>query len=362
MVRTGIEKTLRKVALAAFAATVAGTGMSADASADDKTVYLLSWGGTIQTSFEKEGWAEKFKEATGYEMVLVPKATSSEIIATAIAQKDKPQIDVVLCDYAAWLQGRHQDIFDEVDTASVPNLNGLYDYAPIRVGDAILGSYTYTDTLGIIYQPDMFKKNGWAEPTGWDDLLRPEFKGKISIPPVSNTYGLYTLIHFARANGGGENNIDPGFETLAKIAPGVVDWTTTFAKLGGYLQSELVAISVFGANSGFEIQKRGIPAGVVIPDPDYLSPTAVGVMKDAPNPEGARALMNFILGAEFQSFRAERFGSNAMNKSITVSDEAKKYLLTPEQMARLTTVDYEVVTQNRAEWNERFEKEIAPIR
>ncbi len=34
------------------------------------------------------------------------------------------------------------------------------------------------------------------------------------IPPINNTYGLYTLIMFARMNGGGEKNIEPGFKVM----------------------------------------------------------------------------------------------------------------------------------------------------
>ncbi|WP_340108254.1 extracellular solute-binding protein [Pikeienuella sp. HZG-20] len=356
------NRTYRAIRAAGMVAAVAALAATPAISAEKGTVYLLSWGGTIQTSFEKEGWAEKFKEATGYEMVLVPKATSSEIIATAIAQKDNPQIDVVMSDYAAWLQGMHQGLFDVIDETSVPNLTALYDTAPIVEDGETIGAFTYTDALSIIYQPEIFERNGWAPPTKWEDLGRPEFKGMVSIPPVSNTYGLYTLVLLAMANGGGVDNIEPGFDALREIAPGVVDWTSTFAKLGGYLQGELVAISVFGANSGYEIKKKGIPAEVVIPTPNFLSPTAIGAMKGAPNPEGARALINFIVGAEFQSYRAERFGSNAMNKNIKVSAESAKYLLTDEEKASLEKLDYEKVLPVRSEWNERFEKEIAPLR
>src|SRR5262245_33583949 len=80
---------------------------SADAVAQDKSkqVYFLSWGGTIQTMLEKEGWADQFTKDTGYTLTLVPKATSGEIIATAVAQKEKPQVDVVMCDLIAFMQG-----------------------------------------------------------------------------------------------------------------------------------------------------------------------------------------------------------------------------------------------------------------
>ncbi|HMS62483.1 MAG TPA: FAD-dependent oxidoreductase, partial [Solirubrobacteraceae bacterium] len=40
-----------------------------------------------------------------------------------------------------------------------------------------------------------------------------------------------------RMGGGSETNIDPGFATLKKAAPNVVDWTTTFAKIGTLMES-----------------------------------------------------------------------------------------------------------------------------
>lgn len=359
---SGLVKGFWRLASTALLAGIVTSTVFSAARADSKVVYLLSWGGTIQTSLEKEGWADRFQKDTGYKVVLVPKATSSEIMATAIAQKNNPQVDVVMCDYAAWLLGKHQGLFADIDEKSVPNLKNVYDYAAIHDGSKIIGSFTYADTIGLIYQPEMFKKNGWKIPTGWSDLMRPELAGKIAIPPVSNTYGMFTLVHFARAGGGGEKNIDPGFAMLKKLAPNVLDWTNTFAKLGEEMQSQQVALAVFDTTSGHEIARRGIPAKVVVPDPDYLSPTAVGVVAHSPNPKGARALLNWIIGKDFQQYRAERFGNNAMNKTIDISAEAADRLLTKQEMARLKPLDFETIIKDRAAWNERFEQEIAPIR
>lgn len=70
--------------------------------AQGKEVRFLSWGGTVQTMLEKEGWADKIQEGVpGYSVVLVPKATSAEGVAdraSAVAQKASPQVDVVMCD------------------------------------------------------------------------------------------------------------------------------------------------------------------------------------------------------------------------------------------------------------------------
>jgi len=357
-----MARTLTRILGASLAAFGLLTSIGAAQAQDKKPVYLLSWGGTIQTTFEKEGWAQKFKDETGYELILVPKATTAEIMATAIAQKDNPQVDVVLCDYVGWVLGTHQDMFQAVERSEIPNLENVSSNAIIEKNGKIYGAHTYTDTIGIFYQKEMFEKNGWEKPTGWDDLFRPELAGHLALPPASNTYGMYMLVHLARANGGGEANIDPGFDALKKLAPGVLDWSTTFAQIGTHMQAESVALSVFGANSGYELKKRGIPVEVIIPKPDYLSATSVGIMKDAPNPEGAKALMNWLLGKDFQQFRAERFGNNAMNTEVKVEGPMAERLLSREQISELQSLDYDVVLEKRSEWNERFEREIAHIR
>src|SRR5947209_4145318 len=112
------------------------------AAADTKTVYFLSWGGTVQQTLEKEGLAQKFKEQTGYSVVLVPKATGSEIIAAAIAQKDKPQVDVVQTDLLPFLAGDDQKIFAPLTDKDVPNLAKMPALARLREGRGVL---TYGD-------------------------------------------------------------------------------------------------------------------------------------------------------------------------------------------------------------------------
>jgi putative spermidine/putrescine transport system substrate-binding protein len=332
--------------------------LAAPAIAQEKTVYFLSWGGTIQTMLEKEGWAEKFRQETGYTVRLVPKATSAEIVATAIAQKDRPQVDVVMCDLAAFQQGIDQSIFAKLDAKEVPNLAKMVDMA--RIGET--GISTYADILAIIYHKEAFKRNGWAPPTTWTDLFRPELKGKVIVPPVSNTYGMYYLVELARLNGGGEKNIEPGFEALKKLAPSVVDWTTTFAKISDLMQQETALVSVFGNASGWEIVRRGVPADVVIPERTYMSPTVAGIMQGAPNPEGARVFLNWLISEQVLQYRAERFGQSPMNREVKVSGEHAERVVTGDDLKKLQTVDYDHLTKVRNEWNSRFQREVAPIR
>jgi putative spermidine/putrescine transport system substrate-binding protein len=326
--------------------------------AADKTVYLLTWGGTIQAMLERDNWAKKFADATGYTVVLVPKATGIEIMATAVAQKAQPQVDVVQSDLLPWLGGVQQGLFVPLDKAAVPNLSSLYEPALVKSGGQVVGVQPYGDVFCLIYNKEVFAKNGWAPPTQWTDMERPELKGQLLIPPASSIYGIYFLIIAARAHGGDEKNIEPGFTVMKKIGPGVVDWSDTFAKMSQFLADGTASLAFHGIAGALDMVARKLPVGYVVPDPVYFSPTAMGVMKNGPNPAGAAAFVNWWISPEVQSYRAETYGQTVMNREVKLSDAAGAKLPSKEKLGKLVEVDYATVLANRQAWSDRLQREV----
>jgi putative spermidine/putrescine transport system substrate-binding protein len=353
----------RMMLLASLVAVLLGLDLSPAPAQQKKDVYFLTWGGTIQAMLERDAWAKKFTEDTGYNVILVPKATGPEIMATAIAQKASPQVDVVMADMLPFLTGVQQNIFVPLDAKTVPNLAKLHDSAHVSsVAKATVGVVPYGDVFCIIYNENVFKKKGWAPPAKWTDLTRPEFKGQIVMSPGNATYGIYNLVIQARAHGGSERNIEPGFQAMKRIAPGVVDWSNTFAKMSEFLQAETAAVAVFTTTAANDMRRRGIPVNYVVPEPVYMSPTAMGIMQNAPNAEGARALVNWWNSAKVLAYRAETYGQSPMHRDVRLSPEAAKRVAHGEQLKTLTTIDYEYVNAQRAKWTERFDREVAPLR
>jgi putative spermidine/putrescine transport system substrate-binding protein len=330
-------------------------------AADDKTVYLLTWGGTIQQMLERDNWAQKFADATGFKVVLVPKATGTEIMATAIAQKDKPQVDVVQSDLLPWLSGVDQDLYVSLEQGTLPNLGKLYEPAVIKdsKGARTLGVEPYGDLFCLIYNKDTFAKKGWAPPTKWTDLERPELQGQLLIPPGTSAYGLYALIIEARAHGGDEKNIEPGFAAMKKIGPGVVDWSDTFAKMSQFLEDGTAALAFHGVAGALDMQRRGLPVAYVIPEPTYMSPTAMGIMKGGPNLAGARAFVNWWISPEVLTYRAETYGQTVTNKEVKLSDAAAARLPGKDKLAKLVEIDYFTVLRERQAWLDRFQREVS---
>ena len=69
----------------------------------------------------------------------------------------------------------------------------------------------------IIQRPSAGNLIGWQPPVSWLDLKDKKYRKLLVIPPLNNTYGLHTLVMFARLNGGGEQSIDPGFKVVKDL-------------------------------------------------------------------------------------------------------------------------------------------------
>jgi putative spermidine/putrescine transport system substrate-binding protein len=93
-----------------------------------------------------------------------------------------------------------------------------------------------------------------------------------------------------------------------------------------------------------------------------MSPTVVGMMKGAPNPQGARVFLNWLLSEKVLKYRAERFGQSPMNRDVKLTGVAAKRIPTGDALKGLIKVDDVYIAEHRSEWNGRFEREVAPIR
>lgn len=350
----------RRSAAGLLGAAAAGIFAPSIARGATKTVYLLTWGGTIQAMLERDGWSRKFAERTGYEVVLVPKATGTEIMATAIAQKTKPQVDVVQSDLLPWLSGVDQGLFATLDRGAVPNIGSLYEAAVVKdpKSGQVLGVQPYGDLFALIYNKDVFAKKGWAPPAAWTDLERPELQSQLLIPPGSSAYGLYALLILSHAHGGGETNVEPGFAAMKKIGPGVVDWSDTFAKMSQFLEDGTASLAFHGIAGALDMIKRNLPVAYAVPDPVYLSPTAMGVMSGGPNAEGAHAFVNWWLSPEVLTYRGETYGQTVTNRDVSLSAAAAAKLPSKDRLTKLAEIDYFTVLKNRQAWMDRFIREV----
>jgi putative spermidine/putrescine transport system substrate-binding protein len=211
---------------------------------------------------------------------------------------------------------------------------------------------------GLMYNTEVFKTNGWAPPTSWNDLKDPKFKGKVVMPPLSNGYGLLTVVMLARMNGGGEKNIDPGFKVMAEaVGPNILAFEPSPAKHAELFQTGQAVIGVWGSSRVQTLADTGAPIAFVYPTegaPAIM--TAICPVARKTVSAKAHAFVKAMLQPDAQKVLAEDAGLAPVNPEARLS----KVGMMPvgATAAKLVAPDWTAINPVRDEWNKRWVREI----
>ncbi len=323
------------------------------AHAEDKTVYLAAYGGSTETLF-KEVIIPAWEAKTGAKVVYVP-GNSTDTLAKLRAQEGAQEIDIAFIDDGPMTQAINFGYCDEVDADTYAP---LYDAARMPQNKAVGVGIVAT---GLAYNAEMFEANGWPAPTSWADLADPKFKGKISIPPITNGYGLHALIMAAKLNGGGENDIEPGFQMFQdKIDDNVLVYEPSSGKMSELFQNGEIAMSVWGSGRLKSLADTGFPGEFAYPKEGAVNLLiAACPVVESDVPELAQDFLKFITTAEMQKYFATEKGWGPVNKEVELTDEQIGALpVGPDRVDTLVNIDYTVVNDQRGAWTQKWTRQI----
>jgi putative spermidine/putrescine transport system substrate-binding protein len=324
------------------------------AASAQTTLYVGSFGGSTEQLF-REKIIPAFEAKHNAKVVYVP-GNSTDTLAKLAAQRAKQDLSVALIDDGPMYQAVEQKLCAPV--ADAPVLKDVYANARM-IGDRSVGvGFIAT---GLAYNKEVFKKNGLAAPASWNDLADPKFKGKVVIPPITNGYGLLTLVMTARLNGGGEEKIDAGFDAVQKkIAPNVLAWEGSPGRMAQMLQTGEAGLVVWGNGRVQAVADQGAPVEFVYPKEGAIAlMTAVCVVEGAPQAALGQAFLQYVLSPEVQAQLAEKQGWGPVNRTTKIApDVAAKVVFGPERVDKLVSVNYNVINAKRAEWTTRWNRTI----
>jgi 2-aminoethylphosphonate transport system substrate-binding protein len=282
--RTGLL-TLSVAALTLFTSACGGTGSSGSDAAKTLTVYsadgLAGW---------YDGAFEKFTEQTGIKVDVV-EAGSGEVVSRVEKEQPNPQADL-LVTLPPFIQKAAQSKLLQpsgVDTAGI---------APDQVGPDATFVPIVDNALSFIVNP-----GANPPPSTWDDLLKPEFKGKLqySTPgQAGDGTAVLVLLQHLRGKPGAmaylkalqANNVGPSSST-GKLQPKVSNGELLVAN--GDVQMNLASIKDDG--SKFSIF---IPAGADGKRTTVSLPYVAGVTAGAPHADDAKKLLAFLISEDTQ--------------------------------------------------------------
>jgi len=321
--------------------------------AQEKTLVVGGYGGSFQTLMEK--FVIPQFEKSHHVTVQFVAGNSTENLARLQAQRNNQELDVVILDDGPMYQADALGFCAPITAA--PAMNDIYDLAKIGPNTVGLGFVA----TGFAYNAEWFKEQGWAPPSSWKDLEDEKYSGILSIPPITNTYGLHTLVMMARLNGGGEKNIDPGFKVMTeKVAPNVLVFEPSSGKMSELFQSKSIALSIWGSGRTKSLADTGFPAEFAYPKEGAIAlMIAACPVVQSDVPEEAQAFIDYLLDPDIQVRMADAMGSGPVNKKAKLPEDLAKALpYGPEQVAKLIKVDWDVINEHREEWTKRWSREV----
>jgi 2-aminoethylphosphonate transport system substrate-binding protein len=306
-----LRKTLAAISVAALAVTLTacgGTGSSGSGGGETVTVYsadgLATW---------YKGKFDKFTKDTGINVNVV-EAGSGEVVSRVEKEQSNPQADLLVtlppfiqkADATGLLQA------SGVDTKAIPaeQVGPGGNYLPI-----------VNNALSFISNP-----SANPQPVSWDDLLKPEYKGKLqySTPGQAGdgTAVLVLLQHLLGKQGALDylgklqaNNVGPSSST-GKLQPKVSNGELLVAN--GDVQMNLGSIKDDG--SKFDIF---IPVAADGKKTTISLPYVGGVTKGAPHADGAKKLLAFLVSEDVQKTVApDALGIPVLDSLVAASEEA----------------------------------------
>ncbi len=290
-----------------------------------------------------------FEESTGYTLVLRPSGDAVEALNQAILTVDNPQGDVFFgVDDATLSRAFSHDLFvayEAVGLDRVPEslrLDPENRVTPIDHGPVCVN-----------YDAEWFDTQGLDVPAGLADLADPAYADLLVVQnPASSSPGLNFLMATV-AEFGDDGWIDYWSDLRDNGVEVTSGWTEAYYSWfsGPSSDGDRPLVVSYGTSPPFEV-----------PDADDLpdeGPTGVidstcirqvefaGVLANADNPDGARALIDFLLTDEFQAEIPMSMYVFPAVDTVELPDIFTRYAVSPDEPYHL---DPDRIEENREDW------------
>ena len=335
-------------------AIVAGAlGLAAAPASAQKRLTVAAYGGSYEQvmrasvipAFERENNV-RIDYLTG---------NSSDNLARMQAQRANQTVGVAVLDDGPMVQTASLGLCRKLPDAI---RDAVYPIAVLGDDHAVGTGFGYT---GIAYNTKVFAERNFPVPTSWMDLARPDYRQRIAIPGIDNTYGLHTLAMVARINGGGDGDITPGLKVLRQqINPNVLAYESSPGKMSEMFQSGEIWLAVWGSSRVAAMQQAGFPMAIARPkEGAVVLMTAGCAVAGSPEPALAERFLAHLVSPAVQQVFATQYGAGPTNPSTKLpTDVADRVIYGEDQVRALVSLDWDVVNKNRAEWTRQWQRQV----
>jgi putative spermidine/putrescine transport system substrate-binding protein len=331
--------------IALIVAALAVASLAGVGGAQSARVAVASFGGAWERDLRAD-LIDAFEKAHGARVDYVV-GLSTETLARLKAQKDNPQLDVVMLDDILTSEAAALGLVEKLTPAEVPNLKDVRPEA--RIASDFGVGFTISATV-LMYNTEKVK----PAPASWKALWDPQYKGHVAIPGINTTWGLHTLLLGARLESGSETNVPAGLAALRRLqkdSQAVV--YTSATQLNTLAQQGQVWLAPFSSVWVNQLQNGGAPVAIAVPQEGvYPIFTVWSLVKGAKNRATALQFINDALRKDVQ----EKFAPRALALPTNATASLAPDLARRVSFERLLHLDAAAVVKQRSAWVEEWNR------
>lgn len=337
-------------------ALMTSTLLATQAFAQDRefegvVLNVNSFGGALDEAID-EVVIKPLYEKYGIEVVRTP-GPSMQAVSRAIASGNAVPYDVLMTDSLSLPMALEAGLYDTMTEDEVPNLADIYDNLLVegqgRTAPILISS------MVIVYRTDEVD----TPPQSLADFARPEFAGRVGIHNLENTGGVIDLVALANANGGGVDDIDPGFEALEEMLPNIVATPAGSPALAQLVESGEVTVASVWNGRAIDLVQRGVPVEVVIPEEGQFGlVTQIGVAAGTKVREAALKYIDAMISPEAGEAVARKLFYASGNRKMELPDDVARlvYPYGDDAVSNLNVPDWQAISNARSGWMERWNR------
>jgi len=325
------------------------------AMAARRSITFAAYGGLFQDLYQP-GIIEPFSRAhPDVSVFYLAVPSSSQALATLRRQRGQPEIDVLLLDVASARAATMEGLLEPLTPGSMPVLAEL---APVNLFPGIAGPGVFSEPLVVLFDAGRARP-----PANWKTLWGGMEERSMAIPAPPDSAGIaFTLVAGRLFGGGAEPRaVRDGITAINELSRQVITWDPRPDVY--HVVGDGIAKLGVGWNMPAQVfsDRMNGRLGVVFPAEGTISRViTVNLVKGARQPDAARALISWLLGADAQRIMVERMFLGPVNARARYNEGAlSRTANTQERAARAMPVDWVAVDAIREDIIRRW-REIIP--
>ena len=332
----------------ALALVATGCGGSGDGG-DSKTVTLV----THDSFAASKQVLKDFTEKTGYKVKVLRGGDAGPTVSQAVLNKDHPQGDVLFgVDNTLLSRPLDKGVFAPY---KAKGLDKVPDELQLDAGK---NRVTPVDTgdICVNYDRAWFKEKKLAPPRTLDDLVKPEYKNLLVTEDAANSSpGLGFLL--ATVDAQGDKGWQGYWKKLRANGVEVVDsWEQAYndrfsGSRGGKGKGDRPLVVSYASSPPVEVlgkkpQPKQAPTGIA-EGTCFRQTEFAGLLDGAKNAKGGKALLDFLVGKEFQEDMPLQMFVNPVREDAALPELFTKY---GEKIDDPATMAPDRIAKNREQW------------